>query len=89
MIKNEHIVYGYGERVDGQGKMLIIGLTPQGLDYLRDNITTPDGEGSTLTVDPPGNMTFNVKNVLVIHCKDKETIRQILIMAGNPVPEIQ
>jgi hypothetical protein len=35
-MKNEHIVWAYGEREDGKGQAVIVGLTEQGLKYLQE-----------------------------------------------------
>lgn len=47
-MKNEHIVWAYGDREDGQGQAVIVGLTEQGLKYL---LNSP---GMTFKIDPPG-----------------------------------
>lgn len=49
-LKNEHIVWAYAERKDGNGQVVIVGLTDTGLAYLRA------GEGTdkkTLVINPP------------------------------------
>lgn len=84
-MKNEHIVWAYGDREDGKGQVLIVGLTDTGLDYLRA------GEGTgkkTLTITPPGNGFANVANVIVFHERDKETLKQRLRESGLLVSEV-
>jgi hypothetical protein len=81
-IKNEHIVWAYAEREDGKGQVVIVGLTEQGLKYLRN---TP---GQTLLVNPPGNGFANVTQIVVFHEKDKATLKQRLRQAGMPVSEV-
>lgn len=83
-IKNEHIVWAYGD-LDGGGQVLIIGLTDTGLDYLRA------GEGKdkkTLVVNPPGNGFANIKQVVVFNEKDKATLKQRLRESGTIVSEV-
>lgn len=58
-IKNEHIVWAYGE-LDGGGQAVIVGLTEQGLQYLRSN------PGQTLLVNPPPSGFASVKQIVVV-----------------------
>jgi hypothetical protein len=81
-IKNEHLVWAYGEREDGQGQVVIIGLTAQGLQYLQN---TP---GSTLLANPPGAGFANVTQIAVFHEKDKATLKQRFREAGVRVSEV-
>lgn len=81
-IKNEHIVWAYGDREDGKGQAVIIGLTAQGLKYLANN------PGMTLTVDPPGTGLSNVTNIVVYHEKDKATLKERMRQSGVPVSEV-
>lgn len=83
-IKNEHIVWAYGD-MDGGGQVLIIGLTDTGLDYLRA------GEGKdkkTLVVNPPNKGFANIKQVVVFNEKDKATLKQRLRESGTIVSEV-
>lgn len=81
-IKNEHLVWAYGEREDGKGQCVIIGLTEQGLKYLKNS------PGQTLLVNPPGNGFSNVTQIAVFHEKDKATLKQRLREAGTLVSEV-
>lgn len=81
-IKNEHIVWAYGDREDGKGQAVIVGVTEQGLQYLRNN------PGMTLTVNPPGTGFANVTNIVVFHEKDKATLKQRLRESGVQVSEV-
>lgn len=75
-MKNEHIVYAYGERGDGAGKVVIIGLTDSGLEYLKAN------PGHTLIVNAPGSGFENVTQFAVYSEKDKETLKRTLRSTG-------
>ncbi len=78
-IKNEHLVWAYGERTDGTGQVVVLGLTDQGLDYLRAGV----GEDKrTLVVNPSGNGFTNITQIVVFHEHDKETLKQRLREAG-------
>lgn len=79
-IKNEHIVWAYAE-LEGGGQAVIVGLTEEGLNYLRES------PGQTLLVDPPGNGFANVKHILVFYEKDKATLKQRFRESGVPVSE--
>ena len=81
-IKNEHILWAYADREDGAGKVVIIGLTEQGLKYLQD---TP---GQTLLANPPGNGFTNVTQIVVFHEKDKATLKERFRQSGVPVSEV-
>lgn len=81
-IKNEHIVWAYAERDDGQGQVVVVGLTDQGLKYLRN---TP---GQTLLVNPPANGFANVTQIIVFHEKDKATLKERFRQAGAHVSEV-
>lgn len=81
-IKNEHIVWVSAEREDGKGNNVFIGLTEQGLKYLRDN------PGNTLDANPPGTGFANVVNVHVFHEKDKATIKDHFRRSGVAVSEV-
>jgi len=84
-IKNEHIVWAYGEREDGQGQVLIVGLTDDGLAYLKAG-TGPDKK--TLVITPPGTGFANVTQVVVFHERDKATLKQRFREAGLLVSEV-
>lgn len=83
-IKNEHIVWAYGELEAGKpGDVVVIcGLTEQGLQYLRNS------PGMTLTIDPPGDGFTNIKQIVVFHEKDKATLKQRLRESGMLVSEV-
>lgn len=81
-IKNEHIVWAYAEREDGQGQVVICGLTDHGLQYLRDS------PGQSLLVNPPGNGFANVTQIAIFHEKDKATLKQRFREAGKIVSEV-
>lgn len=79
-MKNEHIVWGYGERDDGRGQVLIIGLTDVGLEFLKT-------EQKTLLVNPPGKGFANVTQVVIFREKDKATLKQRFRESGLHVSE--
>ncbi len=81
-IKNEHIVWAYAEREDGKGQIVIVGLTEQGLQYLKN---TP---GQTLLVNPPGKGFANVTQIMVFHEKDKATLKERFRQSGIAVSEV-
>ncbi len=78
-IKNEHIIYAYGEKMDGTGFVLIVGITDQGIDYLR--------EKKTLLVNPPSEAFEKVTNVVIFHESDKATLKQRLRETGMAINE--
>lgn len=80
-IKNEHIVWAYGELTTG-GQVVICGLTEQGLNYLKDR------PGMTLLINPPGTGFPNVKQIIVFHEKDKATLKERIRQSGIPVSEV-
>jgi hypothetical protein len=81
-LKNEHLVWAYAERADGTGQVVVIGLTEQGLKYLRN---TP---GQTLLCNPPGTGFANVTQIVVFHEKDKATLKKRFREAGVEVSEV-
>lgn len=82
-IKNEHIVWAYGELTEEPGRVVVIcGLTDDGLKYLRNS------PGMTLTIDPPGDGFRNIKQIVVFHEKDKATLKQRLRESGLLVSEV-
>ena len=82
-IKNEHIVWAYGELTDQPGVVVVIcGLTDDGLKYLRNS------PGMTLTIDPPGDGFRNIKQIVVFHEKDKAMLKQRLRESGVLVSEV-
>jgi hypothetical protein len=81
-VKNEHIVWAYGEREDGKGQYVVIGLTEEGLNYLRAQ------PGQTLLANPPGRGFANVTQIVVFHEKDKASLKQRFREAGVPVSEV-
>jgi hypothetical protein len=80
-IKNEHIVWAYAEREDGSGQVLIIGLTPTGIDYMKQEY------GKSLVINPPGRGFSNVTQVLVFTEKDKANLKATLAKAGITISE--
>ena len=84
-MKNEHIVWAYAERADGAGQVLILGLTDQGLDFLRAAIGT---DKKTLVVNPPGNGFANITQIVVFNEHDKATLKQRIREAGVLVSEV-
>ena len=81
-IKNEHLIWAYAEREDGVGQVVIIGLTEQGLAYLRNS------PGQTLLVNPPGTGFANVTQIAIFHEKDKATLKERFRQAGVLVSEV-
>lgn len=81
-IPNEHIVWAYAEREDGKGQVVIVGLTDQGLAYLKN------APGQTLLVNPPGNGFANVTQIVVFAEKDKATLKQRFRESGVLVSEV-
>jgi hypothetical protein len=84
-VKNEHIVWAYAERTDGAGQVLIIGLTDEGIEFVRAGV---GGEKKTLLVNPPGKGFANVTQVVVFHEKDKATLKQRFREANVLVSEV-
>lgn len=80
-MKNEHIVWAYSDHPEG-GKVVVLGLTEQGLKYLRNS------PGMTLLANPPGNGFANVKQIVVFHEKDKATLKERFRQAGVIVSEV-
>ena len=81
-IKNEHIVWAYAERADGNGQVVLCGLTDQGLQYLKNS------PGQTLLVNPPANGFSNVTQIAIFAEKDKATLKERLRQAGTIVSEV-
>ena len=82
-IKNEHIVWAYGELTDQPGVVVVIcGLTDDGLKYLRNS------PGMTLTIDPPGDGFKDIKQIVIFHEKDKATLKARLRESGVAVSEV-
>jgi len=79
-MKNEHLVWAYGEREDGAGQVVIIGLTDEGLRFLKEH---PE----TLLVNPPAKGFANVTQIVMFHEKDKATLKERLRQAGVLVSE--
>jgi hypothetical protein len=80
-MKNEHIVWAYGQ--DGNGKQVVmIGLTETGLRYLEAS------PGMTLLAQPPVNIRFtDVSHVVVFHEKTKDSIKALLRRSGMVISE--
>lgn len=83
-MKNEHIVWAYADRLDGAGKIVVIGLTDEGIEFVQRG---HDAEKKTLMVNPPGNGFANVTQIVVFHEKDKATLKQRFREAGVIVSE--
>ena len=73
-MKSEHIIWAYADHKDG-GKVLLIGLTDLGIDFMRR-------EKKTLLANPPENLFQHVRQVVVFHEKDKATMKRMLKGAG-------
>jgi len=81
-IKNQHIVWAYGEVTEEPGKVVVLcGLTEQGLKYLANN------PGMTLTITPPSGSFASVKQIIVYAEKDKATLKATLAKTGMLVSE--
>lgn len=81
-IKNEHIVWAYGEREDGKGQVVVCGLTEYGLKYLQNS------PGQTLLINPPGHGFANVTQIVIFAEKDKATLKQRFLESGIQVSEV-
>lgn len=79
-MKNEHIVYAYAPNAEKGGYVLIIGLTPAGCDYLKEN------PGMTLTVTE--KRFTELTDVVVFGAESKQAIKTILAKAGHIVSEV-
>lgn len=75
-MKNEHIVWAYADAADGSGKVVILGITDAGLEFLKAE------PKQTLLANPPGLGFANVTQIVVFHEKDKATLKQRLAQAG-------
>jgi len=84
-MKNEHIIWAYAEREDGSGQVLILGVTDEGMDYLRAGVGK---DKKTLVITPPGKGFTNVTQVLMFHEKDKATLKQRFYEANVIVSEV-
>ena len=84
-MKNEHIVWAYADLDDGSGKVVVVGLTDEGLDYLRACEGT---DKKTLVINPPSLGFANVKQIVVFNEKDKATLKARLREAGVTVSEV-
>jgi len=83
-MKNEHIVWAYGEHESGSGQVLIIGVTDTGIEMLQKG---SGAEKKTLLINPPGRGFANVIQVVIFHEKDKATLKQRFYDAGLPISE--
>lgn len=83
-MKNEHIIWAYADRDDGSGQVLILGITDQGLDFLRAGVGT---DKKTLVINPPGKGFADVTQVVVFNEKDKATLKQRLQEANVIISE--
>jgi hypothetical protein len=84
-MKNEHLIWAYAEREDGKGQVVIIGLTDEGLAFLKAGVGT---EKKTLLVNPPGKGFANVSQIVFFNEKDKATLKQRLRESGLVVSEV-
>lgn len=83
-MKNEHIIWGYGDDPDGK-KVLLIGLTDEGLAYLKA------GEGTnkrTLLLNPPKDIIGGISQVILFHEKTKDKLKEILKKALGDISMI-
>jgi hypothetical protein len=81
-IKNEHIVWGYAEREDGAGQVVIVGVTDTGIAHMKAT------HGQTLVINPPGTGFSNVTQIVVFAAASKAELKDILRSAGVPVSEV-
>lgn len=81
-MKNEHIVWAYADKADGSGKVVILGITDAGIEFLREE------PKQTLLANPPGHGFANVTQIVVFHEKDKATLKQRFVEAGVAVSEV-
>lgn len=79
-MKNEHIVYAYAPNTVKGGYVLIVGLTPAGCDYLKEN------PGMTLNVTQ--KRFTEITDVVVFGAESKQAIKDILAKAGHVVSEV-
>ena len=84
-MKNEHIVWAYADATDGKGKIVVLGLTDEGIDYLKAG---SGKDKKTLLANPPGKGFTNVTQIVVFHEKDKATLKQRFREAGVLVSEV-
>jgi hypothetical protein len=84
-VKNEHIVWAYCDLDDGTGKVVIIGLTDAGIALLQSGTAT---DKKTLLANPPRAGFANVKQIVIFHEKDKETLKQRLRESGQLISEV-
>lgn len=82
MIKNEHIVWAYAEREDGQGQVVMCGLTEIGIAHLKS------APGETLLINAPGKGFANVTQIVVFAAKDKAELKDLFRKAGTIVSEV-
>ena len=76
-VKNEHLIWGYADRTDGKGKVIIIGLTDHSIAYLQR------AEGNALPITAPMKAGFmGVTNILVYRARDKAALKALLEQAG-------
>ncbi len=81
-MKNEHIVWAYAEREDGNGQVVIVGLTETGIHYMRQEF------GQSLVIDPPGTGFVNVTQILVFLGESKQQLKDLLRSAGIAISEV-
>ena len=79
-MKNEHIIYAYAPNTEKGGYVLIVGLTPAGCDYLKEN------PGMTLTVTQ--KRFTELTDVVVFSAESKQALKDILAKAGTIVSEV-
>lgn len=73
-VKNEHIVYAYAPLLEGDGCLLLVGITDVGWDFLKRE------SGNFLKVTPPdGRQEFtSVTQTWIVRGKDKQDIHAML-----------
>lgn len=82
MTKNEHIVWAYAEREDGEGQVVIVGLTDTGIRHMKSR------HGETLIITPPGRGFVNVTQIVVFAVASKDELKTLLKASGVPVSEV-
>lgn len=80
-IKNEHVVWAYGDDGDGR-RVVLFGITDTGLQYLKSE------PGMTLFAQPPAGVKWSdVSNVIVFAAKDKAAIKALIRQTGMVISE--
>jgi hypothetical protein len=84
-MENEHLVWAYADTDDGKSKVVVLGLTDAGIEFLRAGSGT---DKKTLLANPPGKGFSNVTQIVIFHEKDKATLKQRFREAGVIVSEV-